>query len=90
MRMVRGPTPVFDPQAFLVIVGSEKLFSNPCVSSTISITPIPCFSAQIHTPGSAELVNKASLKYFPLQVHFSLRALPEGRDLASKVKNSCI
>ena len=27
---------------------------HPGPSSTISITPIPCFSAQIHAPGSGE------------------------------------
>jgi hypothetical protein len=29
-------------------------YSNPGSSSTISITSIPCVSAQIHAPGSAE------------------------------------
>jgi len=29
-------------------------YPNPGASSTISITSIPCFSAQIHASGSAE------------------------------------
>ena len=29
-------------------------YPNPGPFSTMSITPIPCFSAQIHAPGSAE------------------------------------
>ena len=89
MRMVRGPTPVFDSQAFLATVGSEKTILKPMRIQHDIDSSDSLFSAQLHAPGSAELVNKASLKYFPLQVHFSLRTLPEGRELVSQVTNSC-
>ena len=89
MRMVRGPTPVFDSQAFLAIVGSEKTILKPMRIQHDIDSSDSLFSAQLHAPGSAELVNKASLKYFPLQVHFSLRTLPESRELVSQVTNSC-
>ena len=89
MRMLRNPLRALIPTPSWPSSAAEKRFSPPGVSSRLSIPPMPCCSAQIQAPGSAELGNKASRKYFPLHVHFSLRALPEGRGLASKATNSC-
>jgi hypothetical protein len=50
-------------------------YPDPGSSSTISITPIPCFSAQIHAPGSAEFGHQG-ISSSADSLRLAIRAIP--------------